>query len=189
MIRANYNDKEQIVNILTHSFDDNKSVNYIIKQDRKRVVRIKKLMEYSFEVCYLFGDVFLSNDRNGCALILMPDKKKTTFETILLDAKLVFSCIGISNIKKAFDRESKINKLHPEAPIYYLWFIGVNPSQQNQGIGSALMNDVISESISNKRSIYLETSTIKNIPWYEKLGFATYAKLNFGYDLFCMKRE
>ena len=44
MIRADYKDKERIVKILTGSFEDNRSVNYIIKQDRKRIQRIKHLM-------------------------------------------------------------------------------------------------------------------------------------------------
>src|SRR5687767_9350804 len=124
MIKANYIDKVRIVNILTSSFDDNKSVNYIIRQDKKRVERIKNLMDYSFDMCYFFGDVFLSDDKKGCALILLPDKKKTNVRSILLDIKLIISCIGLSNIKKAMDREAKIKKLQPKGLMYYLWFIG-----------------------------------------------------------------
>jgi hypothetical protein len=35
MIRADYNDKDRVVNIIANSFADIKSVNYIIKQDKK----------------------------------------------------------------------------------------------------------------------------------------------------------
>ena len=111
MIRAEYRDKGRIVDILTRSFDDNKSVNYIIKQDKTRVQRIKNLMDYSFEVCYMSGEVFLSEDKNACALIVLPDKKKTNLKSILLDVKLITACIGSSNVKKAMARESKIKKL------------------------------------------------------------------------------
>ncbi|HEY5391120.1 MAG TPA: hypothetical protein VIJ57_03310 [Hanamia sp.] len=58
MVKACYEDKEFIVDILVHSFYDNRSVNYIIKQDRKKDERIKKLMKYSFDLCHYFGDVF-----------------------------------------------------------------------------------------------------------------------------------
>lgn len=189
MIRADYKDKEKIVNILTASFKDNKSVNYIIKQDKNRVKRIRKLMEYSFDVCYLFGEVFLTEDKKGCALIVLPDKKKTTLKAILLDIKLIVSCIGLSNIKKAMSRESKIKKLQAKEPMYYLWFIGVDPIAQNNGNGSALMDEIIKESNANNRSICLETSTLKNIPWYEKFGFKIYNELDLGYRLFFLKRE
>ena len=80
MIRAKSTDKELIVNILSKSFDDNKSVNYIVKQDSRRAERMKKLMEYSFDICHLFGDVFLTDDKKGCALIVMPDNKKNNPE-------------------------------------------------------------------------------------------------------------
>ena len=189
MIRAEYKDKERIVDILARSFDDNKSVNYIVKQDKKRSQRMKKLMEYSFDVCNLFGDIFLSEDKKGCALIVVPDKKKTTFKSILLDVKLVLSVIGLSNVKKAMSRESKINKLHPKEPVYYLWFIGVDPAEQNKGIGTSLLKEIIAEAKKKQRPIYLETSTPKNIPWYEKFGFIIYDKLDFGYELFCLKKE
>lgn len=189
MHRANLKDRSLIVRILTESFADNKSVNYIIKQDGKRVERMKKLMEYSFDVCHLYGDVFLTDDKQGCALIVMPDKKKTTLKSILLDAKLALTCIGLSNLKRAMAREAAIKKLHPKGPMYYLWFIGVDPSEQNKGVGTRLLKEVISEGFSKQRPIYLETSTLKNIPWYEKFGFTVYNRLDFGYELFCMKKE
>ena len=88
MIKANQGDKQLIVDILTKSFQSNQSVNYIAKQDSKRTERISSLMDYSFEVCHSFGDVFLSDDKKACALVLYPDKKKTTFKSILLDVKL-----------------------------------------------------------------------------------------------------
>lgn len=189
MIRAEYKDKNRIVDILTNSFDDNGSVNYIIKQDKKRTQRIKKLMEYSFDVCFLFGKVFLSDNKKGCALIVLPEKKKTTFKSVLLDLKLIFSSVGLSNVKKTMDRETKIKRLQPKDPMYYLWFIGVEPDSQNAGTGSVLLSEIIEESKSYKRIICLETSTLKNLPWYQKFGFTIYNELNLGYKLFFLKRQ
>ena len=189
MIRADYKDRADAVKILSDSFADNKSVNYIIKQDSKKDQRIIKLMEYSFDVCYLFGDVFFSENKKACALLLYPDKKKTTIKSILLDLKLIFSCIGVENIKKALTRESKIKKIQPKEIMYYLWFIGVDPTDQNSGIGSKLINEIILDSGNKKRPVFLETSTLKNLPWYKKFGFEIYGQLDLGYKLFFLKRE
>ena len=120
MIKASYHEKGLVIDILTKSFDTNQSVNYIVKQDCQREKRVKALMDYSFEVCYLFGDVFLSENKKACALILYPDKKKTTFKSILLDLKLILNCVGIGNIQKALSRESKIKKLQPKELMYYI---------------------------------------------------------------------
>ncbi len=188
MIRATLNDRELVTGILTRSFVDNKSVNYIIKQDKKREQRIKGLMEYSFDVCNLFGDVFISDDRKACVLMVKPDRKKVTMKSILLDLKMAHLVTGLSNIKKAISREAAIKKIHPAVPLYYLWFIGVEPSQQGLGIGSKLLDEIIDKSLSENRTICLETSTLKNIPWYEKHGFKIYRELDFGYKLYCLKR-
>ena len=189
MKNADYKDKNLVIDILTKSFDTNQSVNYIAMQDGKRLKRISALMDYSFEVCYMFGDVFLSDDRKACALILYPDKKKTTLKSILLDIKLIFSCIGVENIKKALVRESKIKQLQPKTTMYYLWFIGVDPEHQNEGIGSVLLDEIINDSKNKQRPIYLETSTLKNLPWYKKYGFQIYNELELSYKLFFLKRE
>ncbi|MEJ7737019.1 MAG: GNAT family N-acetyltransferase [Chitinophagaceae bacterium] len=189
MIRADRKDKERIIDILTSSFEENKSVNYIIQQDGKRMERIRNLMDYSFELCHMFGHVFLSDDKKACALILLPDKKKTSIKSILLDMKLITSSMGISNIKKAMEREAKVKRLHPKGLIYYLWYIGVDAEEQNMGIGSSLLKEVLKESYTKQRPVYLETSELKNIPWYEKFGFKIYNELDLGYKLIFMKRD
>ncbi|HNP24868.1 MAG TPA: GNAT family N-acetyltransferase [Bacteroidia bacterium] len=189
MIKAKYSDKNLVIDILTKSFDTNQSVNYILKQDAKRIKRITALMDYSFEVCFVSGEVILSDDKKGCALVTYPDKKKTTLKSILLDVKLILSSVGLKNIKKTLAREAMINKMHPKQPMYYLWFIGVDPEHQNEGIGSILLDDIIEDSERKRRPIYLETSTVKNLPWYKKFGFQIYHELNLSYKLFFLKRD
>jgi len=100
MIKANYNDKSLVVDILSKSFATNKSVNFVAQQDSKRLDRIKVLMEYFFEICNMFGEVYLSEDRKACALILYPDKKSTNLKSIYWDTKLAFNCIGITRISR-----------------------------------------------------------------------------------------
>ena len=189
MIKASYTDKSILLDILCDSFDTNNSVNYVVKQDEKRKQRIRNLMDYSFEVCYLFGEILLSDDKKACALILFPDRKKTTFKTILLDIKLATTCVGITRVLKILDRDSKIKSFYPKHPVYYLWFIGVSSDSQRKGIGRVLLNDIIKESVGMQRPIYLETSMAENIPFYKKAGFEVYNELDFGHKLFLIKRD
>lgn len=188
MISSTYENKKLVIGILTSSFVENKSVNYIVKQDNKRISRIQELMDYSFEVCYHFGKVYLSDDRKACALVLFPEQKKTTFKSIWLDIKLIIKSVGIFSIDKALHRESKIKEVQDKGLMYYLWFIGVDPSSQGKGSGTKLMNELIVESESMNRPICLETSTLKNLPWYKKFSFEVYQELDLSYKLFFLKR-
>ena len=188
MRKASIMDKTHVIQILAKSFSDNKSVNYVVKQDQKKEDRIKALMEYSFDVCYAFGEVWMSNDDQACALILFPDKKKTSLRTILWDVKLALSVIGIDRVNTVLKRESMIKNNHPKDSFAYLWFIGVNPIEQNKGIGTAFIQEVIAECERKRRPIYLETSTQKNIPFYKKFGFEIFQSLNLNYTLYQLRR-
>lgn len=189
MKKAEKNDKPLVIEILAKSFNSNSSVNYIIKQDSKREKRIRALMDYSFEVCSAFGDVFLSDDKKACALIVYPDKKKATLKSILLDIKLIFQAVGLGNISKTLKREKLITTIQPKVSMSYLWFIGVDPLTQGRGIGSKMLQEIIDYSNSNNRPIYLETSTVKNLPWYEKFGFEVYNEKELTYHLYFFKRD
>ena len=189
MKEAKSEDKGLIVDILTESFKDNQSVNYLIPSDSRRLKRIRALMDYSYETCRLFGKVYLSDDRSGCALISFPERKKTTLKSLWLEVKLILNGIGFDNISKAINREKEISKNYPSNLIYYLWFIGVRPDSQNNGVGQKLMAEIVKESERMKRPIYLETSTMKNIPWYKKFGLDVYNQLDFGYNLFLIRND
>ncbi len=189
MIRATQEDKNFIIDILTQSFESNQSVNYIVAQDKKRVQRIRALMDYSFEVCSLFGDVFLSDNKKACALIVYPDRKKTTLKSTLLDVKLIIQCIGAKNVMKALSREALIKKIQPKIAMTYLWFIGVGLEDQSKGFGSELLQSIIQDSNQKNRPIYLETSTVRNLPWYSKFGFEVYSEQDLSYRLYFLKRD
>jgi ribosomal protein S18 acetylase RimI-like enzyme len=189
MIKAKRENKNEIITLLTSAFENNLSVNYIIKQDKLKLQRIRALMDYSFEMCFRFGEVWLSEDNKACALVLYPDKKKATLKSVWLDIKLIFRAIGINGIKKALNREAQIKKLQPKEPMSYLWFIGVDPIYQHKGIGSELLQEILDDAVAKKLPVYLETSTIKNLPWYKHFGFTIYDQLHLTYDLYFLKRQ
>ncbi|MBT2560157.1 GNAT family N-acetyltransferase [Pedobacter sp. ISL-68] len=188
MIKATSRDKQLVTDLLVKSFEDNQSVNYIIHQDKNRLKRIHALMAYSFEICQMSGEVVLSDDNRACALILYPHKKRTSFKSIYLDIKLVLQSIGLPGLLKVLKREALIKKKQPKEEMAYLWFIGVDPLYQQSGVGSWLLQQVFVEAGKKKLPVYLETSTLRNLPWYKRFGFQIYDELNLGYTLYFLKR-
>lgn len=187
MRRATKNDRQTVIDILTQAFEDNRSVNYVVKQDQRRFQRIQRLMEYSFNVCQNFGEVWLDDNDQACALILFPDKKTTSIKTILWDIKLAFSAIGVARVPQVLKREKSIKAFHPNAPICYLWFVGVAKNAQGKGIGSNLIMTILSQRV-KERPVYLETSAERNLPFYKKLGFEIFHSLNLSYKLYLLRK-
>ncbi len=188
MIKANYADKKLIIDILTASFDKNKSVNYVAKQDKKREKRIKALMDYSFENSWETGEIFFSEDRKAVALIIYPHKKKSSFISIIRDVKVIFSVIGFKNTLKVLAMESNIKKHYPKQ-LAYISFIGVHPDFQRNKIGTSLLCDIIKLYDEVKLPIYLETSMPDNLRFYNKFGFQVYDELQPEHKLFMLKRD
>ena len=188
MIKAVVLDKPLIIDLLTRSFQKNKSVNYIVKYSRDPKKGIYALMDYSFELCFRYGEVWISDNRKACALILFPHLRRTTLRSVLLDIGLIVKAIGLRGLPGALKREAKIKAIQPKTDMVYLWFIGVEPDYQHRGIGSELLAEVIADASRRKLPVYLETSTLKNLPWYKRFGFEIYDQLVLDYTLFFLKR-
>lgn len=146
-------------------------------------------MEYSFDMCYHFGEVYLSDDRSACALLLPPKARRTNWRSIWLDIKLILNAIGVDRIGLALKREAAIKQRQLKADLQYLWFIGVDPVHQHMGTGSHLLKEVLDKSDKEGLPVCLETSTLKNLPWYERFGFEVYDELDLGYHLYFLKRN
>tara|TARA_R110002049_G_scaffold90784_2_gene227267 strand:+ start:1095 stop:1661 length:567 start_codon:yes stop_codon:yes gene_type:complete len=185
--KANQNDRELVVSILWQAFKENKSVNYIAGKEEKS---IRFLIEYSFERCIESGEVFISTDLKAVAMIQFQDQKKFTWKGIISDLKLILNTIGWTNIPKTLARESFIKKHYPKSPFTYLWYIGVDPKVQGNGLGTQLLKHVLFYSKTLKRPVYLETTLGKNINWYLKHGFKIYSKSDrFGFPLNFLRTE
>ena len=65
----------------------------------------------------------------------------------------------------------EMGRYHPEGPHWYLPLIGVEPSRQGQGLGSALLRASLSRCDADGLPAYLESSNPKNQPLYERHGF------------------
>lgn len=60
---------------------------------------------------------------------------------------------------------------HPSEPHWYLSILGVDPTQQGKGYGSALLQYQLQQCDRDHQLAYLESSNPKNIPLYEQHGF------------------
>ena len=193
MIKADKTHKAKVIEILSECFESNKSVNLIVKQDAKKQDRISHLMNYAFDACIEAGQVYLNQNLTAAIICSTSADKLPILEEAYLTAKLVRQVTGISGIGRAMRRERYVNGFHPkDEEFMYIWFIGVKASERVRGAGSEILKQVINESNEQKIPIYLETSTERNLTFYEKHGFKTYHISPddlFGFKLYFLKRQ
>jgi GNAT superfamily N-acetyltransferase len=83
---------------------------------------------------------------------------------------------GWSSFRRSMRLSGRIEEVRstsaPE-PHWYLMALGIHPSKQGQGIGSALMQPVLRKADETRTACYLETFAEENIQFYRRFGFAT----------------
>ena len=85
----------------------------------------------------------------------------------------------------------KIGSYHPDEPHWYLPLMGVEPTQQGRGIGSALLKHALSQCDQDGKLAYLEASSPANKALYERHGFESLDMVQIGSSppLFPMLRQ
>lgn len=192
MIKADKNNKNQVIEILTKSFHDNKSTNWAVKQDRKRLQRISRLMRHACDLCQIQNGAFLSDDQEGAILYDFPKTAKYSVDRLLQDIRFIFQVIGPERLFKVLKRESYIKKFHPDKNYIYLWFLGVMPESQGKGIGTKLLNKLTNLADEKNLSICLETSNRRNLELYRRFDFSVYHEWDsdfIGFPIWFMRRE
>lgn len=175
----------KINHILTKAFVNNKSVNYVLKQKKEKY--ISRLMDYSLYMGEKFGKILINEEETACAILIDHKKKKTTLGTLIQDIKFACCISGLKNAQKVVKKERITHETLPKnIDFIQLWFFGVDVLNQDKGIGSFFLQEVIEYYKEKKEAIVLETSTLKNIPFYEKNGFKIYSvnKEDFGFDFY-----
>lgn len=65
----------------------------------------------------------------------------------------------------------ELNRRHPTRPHFYLAVLGTHPDRQGHGLGSVAMQPVLRACDETGTLAYLESSNIRNVPFYERHGF------------------
>lgn len=168
-------DKHLAIQILSDSFQQNPSVNWVIKNDLKRKERIHSLAEYAVKSAALKNGVFLSSDKSGVAVCYENMQKKNNIMEYVYQTKLVINSIGIRRVLKVLKRELYIAKIRPlNENFLYFWFFGVLPNHRGNGAAKELKESIFALAREKGLPIYLETSVFKNKKVYERYGFEVY---------------
>ena len=75
---------------------------------------------------------------------------------------------------------TQMDQYHPTEDCWYLPLIGVDPSCQGRGFGSALLRYALAQCDRDGVAAYLESSNPRNVPLYERHGFEPLGSIQAG---------
>ena len=125
---------------------------------------------------FAHGSAYYIDGYIGAALWLPPDVHPDENALIALLQRTVSDQIQ----KDVFAVFEQMGRYHPNEPHWYLPLMGVDPSQQSKGFGSALLQHILIQFDRNNKLAYLESSNPRNIPLYKRHGFELLGTIQTG---------
>lgn len=121
-----------------------------------------------------------TDDLSGVALWLPPDYRGPS---LLENLRLVREMARFAGwrrlrlVSAALETLQQRRRRHVPGPHFYLSALGVEPSRQGGGVGTALMAPALERCDELALPAYLETATARNVLLYERVGFEVVEEL------------
>ncbi|HTR70678.1 MAG TPA: GNAT family N-acetyltransferase [Mycobacteriales bacterium] len=114
---------------------------------------------------------YLTADGRGAALWAPPGTWLPRNADLVRDL-LPMLAIFRGSLPRASRMQTQIVAAHPRHPKHwYLFAIGTHLDAQGQGLGTALLREVLDRIDLAGEPAYLESSNVRNVPLYERHGF------------------
>jgi GNAT superfamily N-acetyltransferase len=186
--------KDEVSNMLSRAFHQDPNYCYMMPNDRKRLEQNRWWMKIMLSYGVLFGEVYVTEANDGAVIWLGPKSPYVdSFRICRLGLALYPFIIGLSNFLRMLKVMGIWEQLHKREAVnhMYLMVIGVEPGRQGKGMGSALLEPVLSRADRDKLPCYLETATSEDVRFYEKNGFKVvkHDKVKKGPEFWTMRRE
>ncbi|WP_030571183.1 GNAT family N-acetyltransferase [Streptomyces aureocirculatus] len=185
---ATEQDSPAAVRTLTQAFADYPFTRHVVAAEghAERVGRLQEL--FLTRIGLPYGRVWVTDDARAVAVWTTPEQ----------DPGPGFAEVGPRLAELAGERapafasaEQALGPHRPTEPVWFLATIGVAPDAQGQGLGRAVLAPGLDAADRAGHAAFLETSSERNVSFYERLGFVVTADIELpdgGPRTWCMLR-
>jgi ribosomal protein S18 acetylase RimI-like enzyme len=160
-----------IIDTLSRAFVDDPGLSFLKPDPVARRAMLPAFFTHMRREDLLVGKVETSPGGEVAALWRAPghhkDEPLGSFRTSLAFLRI----LGLAT-PRGITVGASMAKHHPQAPHWYLRFLGVRPEAQGKGWGGVALRHGIARAEADGLPIYLETATPENVGLYRRFGFA-----------------
>ena len=163
--------------VLTDAFVDEAGLNYWLRQGRDKDRARRLFFDAAVKkVVHPQRDLWLAEGRTGAlgaAIWLKPGLKAFDFSLVqqIAMTPLLYAVAGVDGSLRGLALGEKLEALHPRTPHAHLVFLGVSPTAQGQGVGSAILKATLAPLDAQGIPAMLEATTERNVSLYQRHGF------------------
>ncbi len=175
-------DLPKLADTLAHAFRDDPMMAWLYRDDATRHERITEFMGLTLDVGLSRGHTYHVGDKHGVAVWCPPDVKLFDDVSGPRFAQVLNEQLG-ERAPEVLQALLGILAHHPEdQPYFYLSTLGVHIEHQGRGLGADLMAPMLRTCDEQGWLTYLESSNIRNVPFYERHGFRVIEEVKVSED-------
>jgi ribosomal protein S18 acetylase RimI-like enzyme len=171
--------QDPVIGVITLAFSTDPVVRWLYADPGQYLAHAATLMDAYGGGALDHGSAHCIDGYFGAALWLPPAAHPDHDAFDAFDALLerTVSKAQQSILNEAFEQ---MGHYHPPEPHWFLPLIGIDPSRQNQGLGSLLMQHAHDIFDRSNALAYLESSNERNIPFYQRHGYELLGTIRVG---------
>jgi ribosomal protein S18 acetylase RimI-like enzyme len=173
---ATASDEASIIDVLVRANWADPAARWVWPDSQRFLMYFPSFVRAFGGKAFAHGSAYYVDGYIGAALWLPPDVHPDENALIALLQRTVSDQIQ----KDVFAVFEQMGRYHPNEPHWYLPLMGVDPSQQSKGFGSALLQHILIQFDRNNKLAYLESSNPRNIPLYKRHGFELLGTIQTG---------
>ncbi|HEX3485172.1 MAG TPA: GNAT family N-acetyltransferase [Micropepsaceae bacterium] len=172
--RATPADVPALARLFAAAFARDPLFDWLARAGTKRQFALQRFFGWVLERRTLpHGETWMSADGAAAAAWIPPYAQSgSRWVEDLLVLPVILRLTGLARLPRGAAMASAMERAHPQAPYFYLAFIGVVPRMQGAGLGSSLLRHTLARADGAGVSAYLENSNPRNLKLYERAGFS-----------------
>ena len=169
-------DEKAAVDVVTLAFSTDPVARWLYPNPHQYLTNMPPFVRAYGGKAFVHGSAYCVEGYTGAALWLPPDVHPDEDELLLL----IQHTVSKREQEDLFALFEQMESYHPKEPHWYLPIIGVDPTHQGQGYGSALMQHALLPCDRDQTQAYLESSNPRNISLYKRHGFELLGTIQVG---------
>jgi ribosomal protein S18 acetylase RimI-like enzyme len=167
-------DVPRIGRTFARAFFDDPIMRWMLPDDGRRRDKLPGFFALFAATIQRHGEAYLAGA--GAALWLPPDRQVVDEHEAEGFGQRMGEILGV-DAARGIEISALLEEHHPRGSFFFLQFLGVEPAQQGQGIGSALLATVLERCDAEGTPAYLDATSPHNRRLYERHGFVVTAEL------------
>ncbi len=173
---ARASDEDSVINVLVQAFSSDPVVRWVWPDSQQYFAHFPRFVKAFGGKAFTHASAYYIDSYAGAALWLPPDVHldEDALTTVLQHT------VSEQTQRHVFAVFEQMGQYHPREPHWYLPLVGVDPSQQGKGLGSALMQHALAQCDRDNKFAYLEATNSRNLHLYQRHGFESLGTIQAG---------